>query len=29
MKAKTKQTLIEVLKAVIYAVLGVFGGTQL
>lgn len=29
MKAQTKKTLIEVLKAVIYAVLGVFGGTQL
>ncbi len=29
MKAQTKKTLLEVLKAVIYAVLGVFGGTQL
>lgn len=29
MKASTKKTLLEVLKAVIYAVLGVFGGSQL
>lgn len=29
MKSQTKKTLLEVLKAVIYAVLGVFGGTQL
>lgn len=29
MKQQTKKTLLEVLKAVIYAVLGVFGGTQL
>ena len=29
MKAQTKKTLLEVLKAVIYAVLGVFGGSQL